>query len=718
LEASHAIVEESDIASMSIRLVRAVKSLTSARNRGGLVLFASMTAVNVSNLIFQLIVVRKLTPDAYGALGALTGLLFIFTVPAASLQVVITRAVASRRKGLKEGDEPMPIVAGPLLLKAVAFGLVGSIALTALSPLLSDFLHLPSVTAAVLLAVFVVPSAIDLIPRAVLLGEEHFIRVSAALVGGALVRLVSGIVLTGDRGLNGAMAANVLGALVTAGLLLPGIKNFVNNHPGVEPIRIRLSEATPAFIAFSGYWALTGVQPFLARHLLDRDDSGFFAAANTLASMALFLPGAIAMVAFPRFAQADSGLDGRRVLVRTLGLTAVLSIGAACVLSIAPHLITKGLFGEAYASSGPVLGLLAFSAGCMGLTALLMQFHLARHSSVAASMSWFGVAFYAVAAFLFHDTLTQIATVAFLSTVIVLVLMAGIAFIGTRPAISEVEDDQWRDSEPTLDLSIVVPYFNAGQLLRKNIDGLVELLDQEDLTYEIIAVSDGSTDGSEKSLHDLSNDRVKTVVLSKNQGKGQALRVGLTMGQGKYLGFIDADGDIDVKALHEFLLLIKLYEPDIILGSKRHPMSTVHYPVLRRVYSWGYQQGCRILFRLNVRDTQTGLKLVRRDALVQVLPRMVEKRFAFDLELFVVARLLGYRRFFEAPVVITHQFTSTVSWRSVRGTLLDTLAIFYRLHFLRYYDEPRRTKAELSPSAPSPTPPAGSETAARPATLK
>lgn len=702
---------------MLSRIVRAVKSLASARNRGGVVLFASMTAVNVSNLIFQLIVVRKLTPDDYGALGALTGLLFIFSVPAASLQVVITRAVASRRRGLKDDDEALPIVVGPLLARAVVAGIIGSIAMIALAPVFEDFLHLPSMTAAVLLAVFVIPTAIDLIPRAVLLGEEHFLRVSVALVGGALVRLIFGALLTEDRGINGAMAANVLGALVTAGLLLPGIKHFINNHPGVEPVRIRLSEAGPAMVAFSGYWALNGVQPFLARHFLDRDDSGFFVAASTLASMALFLPGAIGMVAFPRFAKAESGLAERRVLLQTLGLTAILSIGAACVLSIAPHLITQGLFGAAYASSGPVLGLLAFSAGCMGLTSMLMQFHLARRSSLAASLSWFGVVVYAVGAYFMHGSLTDIATVAFFSTVSVLVLMGGIALVGTRETVSEVDSDDWSQSEPTLDLSIVVPHFNAGELLRKNVDGLVELLDAEDLSYEIIAVSDGSTDGSEKSLHELAERNVKTVLLPKNQGKGQALRVGLTLSQGRYIGFIDADGDIDSRALHEFLTLIKLYEPDIILGSKRHPMSSVHYPVLRRVYSWGYQQTCRVLFRLNVRDTQTGLKLIRREVLVQVLPRMVEKRFAFDLELFVVARLMGFRRFFEAPVVITHQFTSTVSWRSVRGTLLDTLAIFYRLHFLRYYDAPRRSKAELSPTAPSPTPSTSGETTTRTAPL-
>jgi hypothetical protein len=65
---------------------------------------------------------------------------------------------------------------------------------------------------------------------------------------------------------------------------------------------------------------------------------------------------------------------------------------------------------------------------------------------------------------------------------------------------------------------------------------------------------------------------------------------------------------------------------------------------------------------------------------------MLEKRFAFDLELFVIARRLGYKRFLEAPIRLRHQFTSTVSWRSVYRSLLDTMAIWYRLRVLHYYD--------------------------------
>jgi hypothetical protein len=96
----------------------------------------------------------------------------------------------------------------------------------------------------------------------------------------------------------------------------------------------------------------------------------------------------------------------------------------------------------------------------------------------------------------------------------------------------------------------------------------------------------------------------------------------------------------------------------------------------------------RLLFNLNVHDTQTGLKLFRRDVLAAALPLLAIKKFAFDLELLVVARHLGYGRICEAPVTLEYQFASTVNLRSAWRLLWDTAAIFSRLRILHFY-EPR-----------------------------
>lgn len=230
-----------------------------------------------------------------------------------------------------------------------------------------------------------------------------------------------------------------------------------------------------------------------------------------------------------------------------------------------------------------------------------------------------------------------------------------------------------------LDVTVVMPYYNPGTRLRDTVERTVEVLRASGASFEVVTVSDGSTDGSETTIEDVSPDVVVRVVLPARGGKGQAVRAGLQRGRGRYLGFIDADGDVPPELLGEFVDVVRAEHPDVVLGSKRHRRSQVVYPPARRLYSWGYQQLVRLLFHLDVRDTQAGIKLVRRDVLEAVLPSMVEQGYAFDLELLVVARFLGYRHLVEAPVRIGRRFTSTVSLKVVAEMLRDTMAIWWRL---------------------------------------
>jgi len=470
-------------------------------------------------------------------------------------------------------------------------------------------------------------------------------------------------------------------------------------------------DAGSAAAAFAGFWVFLGTDTVLARHYLPGALSGFYAAAATAARAVLFLPGAIALVAFPRFAESEGRSPGSRAaLAHAVVVVGLLGTGAALAVIALPRLFITVLFGGAFGASTGVVGVLALAAAAMGLVSVLVHYLLACRSRLAFAV-WPGVAVMALAIPVLHSSLAAVGEVTLACSLGVLILVA----VGARAkgregvgAATEGSRQLWEPADPEIDLTVVVPFYNPGARFRPNIEKLIDVLHHEDVTFEVIAVSDGSTDGSEATLEGVQGDVLRCVVSDTNTGKGSALRTGLAMARGRYVGFIDSDGDLDPTLLVPFLGLMRLYDPDIILGSKRHPLSVVDYPGLRRLYSWGYQQLIRALFRLNVRDTQTGIKLVRREVLARALPVMVEKRFAFDLELFVVANHLGYHRFFEAPVRIGERFSSTISLRAVRGMLLDTLAIFYRLHLLRFYDrkvDPLPRLAAAGPPAGPPPPP-------------
>lgn len=683
---------------------------------------AAMTlAVNLGSFLFLVLVARSAPPALFGALAALAGITLLCEVPASALQVVVGNRFADSRAAAREPT----VVAGPLLVDTIAWGAGVCVVLLALSPLVEHFLHLPSVSSALLLAGYALPVGIGVVPKASLVAEGKLALLATGLVGGTLVRVVAGVLLVrhGD-GLDGAMAAMVVGEVVSATIVLPGLRDMlahpaprraaqpltVDQRPahapaagappgdGAAPAHAGWGDAKVPALAFSGYWALTAADVVLARHWLASQASGWYAASATVADVALIAPAAVAAVAFPRLVGAQVprlvGPDSRpnQRLMFALACAAVAAIGLVAAVSVS--LLSRGtvraFFGHAYGPASTVAGLLTFTGALTGLVMVLLHYHLSLRARFTANLCWPGIVISVVGTAIWHRSMTEVAVVMLVSTSLV---CAGMLFVAwgraELPKALLAERAQLALLDATLDLTVVVPYYNPGKLLVPNIERLVTVLDAAGASYEVIAVCDGATDGSERELDAFLAGRpgpVTNVVLARNQGKGAALRIGLARGRGRYLGFIDADGDLDPLLLDSFQTMVRLYTPDIILGSKRHPLSEVEYPLLRRAYSWGYQQVVRAGFRLNIKDTQTGIKLVRRDVLAAVLPRMVEKRFAFDLELFVIARRLGYKRFLEAPIRLRHQFTSTVSWRSVYRSLLDTMAIWYRLRILHFYD--------------------------------
>ena len=217
-------------------------------------------------------------------------------------------------------------------------------------------------------------------------------------------------------------------------------------------------------------------------------------------------------------------------------------------------------------------------------------------------------------------------------------------------------------------------------------------------------VCDGSPDDTYEQAQSVASEHVRVFTYEPNMGKGYALRYGFERSKGDPVTFIDADMELHPKEIGVFVKLMEIYEADVVVGSKRHPQSKVSYPAFRRFQSWVYQLLVRLLFDLNVSDTQTGLKLFRRRVLEAALPRMLVDKFAFDLELFVIAHQLGFTNFIEAPVVLDFQFASSIDMGSAMQVLGDTLRIYRRLRWSdRYGGEtaPALTEATKPPDSPA-----------------
>ncbi len=240
-------------------------------------------------------------------------------------------------------------------------------------------------------------------------------------------------------------------------------------------------------------------------------------------------------------------------------------------------------------------------------------------------------------------------------------------------------------ADPNLSLSVVVPFFNPGDALAPTMRRLVDVLDASGYSYEVIAVSDGSTDGSEQSVIGL-HPRLHVDVAERNRGKGAALRRGFAQSRGAHVAFIDADGDIDPSFVVDYLKAAIVGGHPVVYADKRHAGSVNPSTTRRRVISWTFSTFVTTLFALEARDTQTGCKVLRRDALAEVFPFLCEDGFALDLELFVALRRAGRTGSLGMPVSLNERLAgSTVSTRTMVRTLGDTLRVFARANLRRGY---------------------------------
>lgn len=240
---------------------------------------------------------------------------------------------------------------------------------------------------------------------------------------------------------------------------------------------------------------------------------------------------------------------------------------------------------------------------------------------------------------------------------------------------------------PVVRLSVILPAFNLAGCILENLDTVEAVLERTGLSFEIVPVDDGSTDGTADVLREWASSGGcrRPVIIDRNGGKGNALKAGFRASEGELVLLIDGDLDILPDGLPEFLQTLERENADIVIGSKRHPKSQVQYPWHRRIASAVYFWLVRLFIGLPITDTQTGMKLFRRSVLGDALDRMLVKTYAFDLELLAIAYGRG-ARIAEAPVTIRFgERFGCLRPSTVWQMASDSLAVFYRLRLLNYY---------------------------------
>ena len=193
-------------------------------------------------------------------------------------------------------------------------------------------------------------------------------------------------------------------------------------------------------------------------------------------------------------------------------------------------------------------------------------------------------------------------------------------------------------------LSVIIPVYNEA----KTIQEIIRRVQATGLADEILAIDDGSTDGSRDILANIGAiANVKVIYHEHNQGKGKAVRTGIQNASGDLIIIQDADLEYDPREYPNLLRPIQEGIADIVYGSRflgagRRPVlfwNMVANKILTLVTN--------ILYNNILTDMETGYKLFRRE----VVQNMTLHAHGFEFEPEFTAKILKSKaRIYEVPI--------------------------------------------------------------------
>jgi len=235
-----------------------------------------------------------------------------------------------------------------------------------------------------------------------------------------------------------------------------------------------------------------------------------------------------------------------------------------------------------------------------------------------------------------------------------------------------------------VDVSVILCAYNEGNVIEETIDRVDRVLLGNGWNYEIIVVDDGSLDDTKEraiSYRDRNGGSyLKILSYHKNSGKGNAVKAGFEEAEGDFIVVIDSDLDVDPNHIPRYVEALK--SSDIAVASKWHSESHASMMLKRKVLSFGFNILSKLFTGIKLDDTQTGLKAFRRRVLERMIPKIVVKRYAFDLELMAACNHCGFR-IISLPVDI--HVGSIIGLKEILRMSLDLFRVAYRLRILKHY---------------------------------
>jgi glycosyltransferase involved in cell wall biosynthesis len=171
-------------------------------------------------------------------------------------------------------------------------------------------------------------------------------------------------------------------------------------------------------------------------------------------------------------------------------------------------------------------------------------------------------------------------------------------------------------------LLIAIPALNEEaaieSIILRSLDARTHICSNSPISeVEITVISDGSTDRTVE-LASRYTDQIRLIVFPENQGYGAAIKEAWRRSDADILGFLDADGTCDPKFFAQLCSRLVTDQADVVLGCRLNDQSRM--PLIRRIGNLVFATILTAFSSERVRDTASGMRVVRRSALGKLFP--------------------------------------------------------------------------------------------------
>ncbi len=343
---------------------------------GSLILIVLINTGNVINYIFHFSMARLLGPVDYGIFAVLANIIYIFSVPALSIQTLVSRYTTKYRVKGEYGR--IKGVLNYLIKETLAISFVIYLIFLITSfyayKKLGISFSLMALTGIFIFIAFTYPILVG-----ILQGMKKFNIWGWNYMISCFIKLAIALILValGFR-IYGAILGFIIGTAISFFLIFPFIKEIIFSKEIKEKVDIFSKQDLSAFLAMLIFALMYSLDVIFAKIFFEPELVGKYAVASLLGKMILFITSAAGYAMFPISSEKyENGEKTKEIVKKTYFAVSFLCIIILSIFSISPEFIIKILFGAKYLS---VINILVYIGVAFSFLSLLNVFLLYKIS--------------------------------------------------------------------------------------------------------------------------------------------------------------------------------------------------------------------------------------------------------------------------------------------------------------------------------------------------